>query len=110
LGQLGWTGLTRSDTVDTNASLLKLSRHELRQVHSATLGGIVREVPLCVTHDTGHAADDDDAAGHVSTLLGGFLEEREEGDGGEVDGGDVAGEELDWLAGKYVEEQETYVL
>ena len=66
--------LTRCDTVNTYASFLKLSRHEFGQMHSATLGGIVREVPLCVAHDAGHAADHDDVAEHVATLLCRLLE------------------------------------
>lgn len=42
-------------------------------MHSATFRSVVREVTLCMTHDAGHAADDDDVAGHVATLLGGLL-------------------------------------
>jgi len=59
-------------------------------VHSATFRSVVREVTLCVAHDAGHAADDDDVAEHVATLLGRLLQEGKEGHGGEVDGGDVA--------------------
>ena len=43
-----------------------------------------------MAHDAGHTADDDDVAEHVATLLGRLLEEGKEGNGGKVDGGDVA--------------------
>lgn len=47
--------VARSDRVDADLGFHKLRRHELRQMHRRTLGGVVGEVALGFPHDAGHA-------------------------------------------------------
>lgn len=64
-------------------------------MHGRALGSVVREVALRLTHDARHAGDDDHRRGEL-TVTGGLdrgLKERQEGDGGEVHGGDVGVED-----------------
>lgn len=91
--------IARRDAVDAHVGLLEFRGHELGEVDGGAFGGVVGEVSLRVAHDAAHAADDDDGGGAVR-VVGlqrvrggggglGSLQEREEGDGSEVDGGDV---------------------
>ena len=77
-----------SDGVDADLGLLELGRHELRQMHRRPLGGVVGEVALGLPHDARHAGDDNHRRREmaVTGCLGRGLEERQEGDGGEVHG------------------------
>lgn len=66
-------------------------------MYGSAFSGVVGEMALRAAHDAGHAADDDDgggARGIGAMRGGGGLEEGEEGDGGEVDAGDVCGENV----------------
>lgn len=89
--------VSRRNRVDAHARLLKLGAHQPREVHRRALGGVVGKVALRVPHDAAHGADDDDAAGLVGLLAVAAarhgLQHGEEGQGGEVDGGDVGVED-----------------
>lgn len=91
--------IARRDAVDAHVGLLEFCGHKLGEVDGSAFGSVVGEVTLRVAHDAAHAADDDDGGGTVRMVglqrvgrrggsLGG-LQKRKEGDGGEVDRGDV---------------------
>jgi hypothetical protein len=87
---------TRSDGIDTDleTTALDLGRQHLVQVNNSSLGGVVVEVTLRDTDETGDGRDVDDGTGPAVCTLSSLLEERQESSAEEERCDDVCGVEV----------------